>query len=243
MQDRRTRLWAQCIESLTVELSAPCARNSAFDHTEGAALPLGRWRKPTWVAGRQRGDKYGWYSQTWRKLTLWLSRNLFQAKKGKNNRNRVTRKRHAKGEKSAWRSATKEGGCGRVNASREKAPSRVTQFMKEHLATMSDVSTHFFAQLPYQQILNYRKYGNIAKMVKIFRISKGSSLSRSRVFEFSLFQFFAIFSFSQTYSSTSASKNSFLLVLSKRTNAVANNTHRNCIENGIIAKMVGIFHL
>ena len=38
----------------------------------------------------------------------------------------------------------------------------------------------------YQQIWNYRKYGIIAKMFKIFRILKGSSLSRNKGFKFSL---------------------------------------------------------
>ena len=65
--------------------------------------------------------------------------------------------------------------------------------------------------------------------------SKDSIMALS-VIEILDLKFLRFFSFSQTYSNISAYKNFFLSVLSRRTNAVANNTHRNCIENGIMAK-------
>ena len=47
-------------------------------------------------------------------------------------------------------------------------------------------SSHKKPKTLYQPIWNYRKYGIFPKMVKIFRFSKGSSLSRNKDFEFSL---------------------------------------------------------
>ena len=80
-------------------------------------------------------------------------------------------------------------------------------------------------------------------MVKIFRISKGSSLSRIKDYEFSpspslkildlnFLRFFILANLQQYF----RVQKLFLIGPLRENNAVANNTHRNCIQNGFIAK-------
>ena len=103
--------------------------------------------------------------------------------------------------------------------------------------------THVQHRCPtYQQIWNYHKYGIIARMVEVFRVIEGISLSRIKNFEFSLYSKVRISLFCgflchfRKLLQYFCAQQLFPLRLIKKNNASLNNMYRNCIKTGIIAK-------